>query len=153
MILRIQSSFDFLKIHFENENFYFANWNIISEIKIMLKIKFSFNFWSAHLRNWDFHFENHFEKVPFGTLGARDFSSAVSGFCQVFIVTRSWLRPTVEDVSAITILSWVIKNFILMVKRWFQRFHFHLLTREERIQFFVLEIKTWFYFYNYCLGS
>ena len=30
------------------------------------------------------------------TLGARDFSSAVSGFCQqgqVFIVTRSWLRP------------------------------------------------------------
>ena len=35
------------------------------------------------------------------TLGARDFSSAVSGFCQVFIVTRrSWLRPTAEDVSA-----------------------------------------------------
>ena len=30
------------------------------------------------------------------TLGARDFSSAVSGFCQVFIVTlcRSWLRPS-----------------------------------------------------------
>ena len=30
------------------------------------------------------------------TLGARDFSSAVSGFCQqgqVFIVTRSLLRP------------------------------------------------------------
>ena len=24
-----------------------------------------------------------------GTLGARDFSSAVSGFCQVFIVTRA----------------------------------------------------------------
>ena len=39
-----------------------------------------------------------------GTLGARDFSSAVSGLCQVFIVTRaksrSWLRPTAEDVSA-----------------------------------------------------
>ena len=42
------------------------------------------------------------------TLGARDFSSAVSGFCQVFIMTRaffsqlrrSWLRPTAEDVSA-----------------------------------------------------
>ena len=39
------------------------------------------------------------------TLGARDFSSAVSGFCQVFIVTRArgffWrLRPTAEDVSA-----------------------------------------------------
>ena len=42
------------------------------------------------------------------TLGARDFSSAVSGFCQVFIVTRaffsqrrhSWLGPTAEDVSA-----------------------------------------------------
>ena len=34
------------------------------------------------------------------TLGARDFSSAVSVFCQVFIVTRSWLRPTAEDVSA-----------------------------------------------------
>ena len=40
------------------------------------------------------------------TLGARDFSSAVSGFCQVFIVTRaksgffSRLRPTAEDVSA-----------------------------------------------------
>jgi len=30
------------------------------------------------------------------TLGARDFSSAVSGFCQVFIarLRRSWLRPT-----------------------------------------------------------
>ena len=29
------------------------------------------------------------------TLGARDFSSAVSGFCQVFIVTRGFgLRPT-----------------------------------------------------------
>ena len=29
------------------------------------------------------------------TLGARDFSSAVSGFCQVFIVTRrSWLRSS-----------------------------------------------------------
>ena len=36
------------------------------------------------------------------TLGARDFPSAVSGFCQVFIVTRaffpqlrrSWLRPS-----------------------------------------------------------
>ena len=46
MILRIQSSFDFLKIHFENENFYFGNWNIISEI--MLRIKISFNVWSAH---------------------------------------------------------------------------------------------------------
>ena len=44
------------------------------------------------------------------TLGARDFSSAVSGLCQVFIVTRakrfsrgfacSWLRSTAEDVSA-----------------------------------------------------
>ena len=46
MILRILSSFDFLKIHFENENFYFGNWNIISEI--MLRIKISFNVWSAH---------------------------------------------------------------------------------------------------------
>ena len=46
-----------------------------------------------------------------GTLGARDFSSAVSGFCQVFIVTRAkrffsrlrrlWLRPTAEDVSVL----------------------------------------------------
>ena len=26
---------------------------------------------------------------PFFTQGARDFSSAVSGFCQVFIVTRA----------------------------------------------------------------
>ena len=37
------------------------------------------------------------------TLGARDFSSAVSGFCQVFIVTRAFfsrLRPTAEDVLA-----------------------------------------------------
>ena len=36
------------------------------------------------------------------TLGARDFSSAVSGFCQVFIVTRAFsrLRPTAEAVSA-----------------------------------------------------
>ena len=36
------------------------------------------------------------------TLGARDFSSAVSGFCQVFIFSRlrrSWLRPTAENVS------------------------------------------------------
>ena len=56
----------FLKIHFENENFYFGNWNIISDIKIMLKIKISFNIWSAHWRNWDFHFGNHFEEVPFG---------------------------------------------------------------------------------------
>ena len=53
----------------------------------------------------------------------------------------------------ITILSWVIKNFILIVKRWFQSFHIRLLTREERIQSFVLEIRTWFYFYNNCLGS
>ena len=39
------------------------------------------------------------------SLGARNFSSAVSGYCQVFMVTRarlrrSWLRPTAEDVSA-----------------------------------------------------
>ena len=39
------------------------------------------------------------------TLGARDFSSAVSGFCQVSMVTRakkffSRLWPTAEDVSA-----------------------------------------------------
>ena len=37
------------------------------------------------------------------TLGARDFSSVVSGFCQVFIFSRlrrSWLRPTAENVSA-----------------------------------------------------
>ena len=42
-------------------------------------------------------------KLRFITLGARDFSSAVSGFCQVFIVTRAFfsrLRPTAEDVSA-----------------------------------------------------
>ena len=38
----------FLKIHFENENFYFGNWNIISEI--MSRIKISFNIWSA---NWE----------------------------------------------------------------------------------------------------
>lgn len=77
MILRILSSFDFLKIHFENENFYFGNWNIISEI--LLKIKISFNIWSAHLRNWDFHFGNHFEKVYFGD-GNLDFSSQKSHF-------------------------------------------------------------------------
>ena len=44
------------------------------------------------------------------TLGARDLSSTVSGFCQVIIVThkksffsrfrRSWLRPMAKDVSA-----------------------------------------------------
>ena len=37
------------------------------------------------------------------TLGTRDFSSAVSGFCQVSIflrLRRSWLRPTAENVSA-----------------------------------------------------
>ena len=34
------------------------------------------------------------------TLGARDFSSAVSGLCQVFGFACSWLRPTAEDVSA-----------------------------------------------------
>ena len=38
------------------------------------------------------------------TLGARDFSSAVSSFCQVLIVARaarffSRLRPTAEDMS------------------------------------------------------
>ena len=53
----------FLKIHFENENFYFGNWNIISD---MLKIKISFNIWTTHRRNWDFFFGNHFDKVPFG---------------------------------------------------------------------------------------
>ena len=37
------------------------------------------------------------------TLGARDFSSAVSAFCQVFIVTRfsrGFAARTAEDVSA-----------------------------------------------------
>ena len=48
---------------------------------------------------------NHFHIISFAlTLGARDFFSAVSGFCQVFIRTRaksrSWLRPTAEDVLA-----------------------------------------------------
>ena len=33
-------------------------------------------------------------RSPFCTLGARDVSSAVSGFCQVFIVTRA--KSTVE---------------------------------------------------------
>ena len=51
---------------------------------------------------------NHNNIVVCNTLGATDFSSAVSGFCQVFIVTRakasgaeffsrlrrSWLRPS-----------------------------------------------------------
>ena len=46
-----------------------------------------------------------FEWMSAHTLGSRDFSSAVSGFCQVFIVTRaksffSRLRPTAEDMSA-----------------------------------------------------
>ena len=45
MVLRIKSSFDFLKILGENKIF--------------------FNLWSAHLRNRDFLFGNHFEKVPF----------------------------------------------------------------------------------------
>ena len=57
------------------------------------------------------------------------------------------------NILEISVLSWVIKNFILIVKRCFQSFHFHLSTWEERIQFFVLEIRTWFYFYNNCLGS
>ena len=36
--------------------------------------------------------------IEVSTLGARDFSSAVSGFCQVFIVAS--LRPTAEAVLA-----------------------------------------------------
>ena len=40
------------------------------------------------------------------TLGARDFSSAVSGFCQVFIVTRGFgLRPKMCRPSANTVNS------------------------------------------------
>ena len=36
-----------------------------------------------------------FWSIKSSTLGARDFISTVSGFCQVFIVTRcSWLRPS-----------------------------------------------------------
>ena len=47
----------------------------------------------------------YFGYLPRATLGTRDFSSAVSVFCQVFIVTRakkwlrrSWLRPMAENV-------------------------------------------------------
>ena len=47
--------------------------------------------------------ENHFENWVWPTLGARDFSNAVSGFCQVFIVTRArgfGLRPKMCRPSA-----------------------------------------------------
>ena len=143
----------FLKIHFENENFYFRNWNIISDIKIMLKIKISFNVWSAHWRNWDFYFGNHFEKVPVGD-GNLDFRSQNSHFENFSWKLKFDLKVQKSyNILEITVLSWVIKNFILIVKKCFQSFHFHLSTWEERIQFFVLEIRTWFYFYNNCLGS
>ena len=36
------------------------------------------------------------------TLGARDFSSAVSGFCQVFIVTRVHARKTFGTQGTLT---------------------------------------------------
>ena len=48
--------------------------------------------------------EDRFKKLE-NTLGGRDFSGAVSCFCQVFMsslysdsLRRSWLRPTAEDV-------------------------------------------------------
>ena len=131
MILRIQSSFDFLKILFENENFYFGNWNIISEI--MLKIKISFNVWSAHLRNWDFHFGNHFEKVRFGD-GNLDFSSQNSHFENFSWKLKFDLKVQNAYFGNHSLVKWVIKNFILIVKRWFQSFHFRLLTLVESYQ-------------------
>ena len=131
MILRIQSSFDFLKIHFENENFYFGNWNIVSEI--MLKIKISFNVWSAHLRNWDFHFGNHFEKVRFGD-GNLDFSSQNSHFENFSWKLKFDLKVQNAYFGNHSLVKWVIKNFILIVKRWFQSFHFCLLTLAESYQ-------------------
>ena len=46
--------------------------------------------------------KDHFRSTS-TTLGARDFSSAVSGFCQVFIVTRGFgLRPKMCRPSANT---------------------------------------------------
>ena len=39
----------------------------------------------------------HCRTPTYPTLGARDFSSAVSGFCQVFIVTRARASPLVAS--------------------------------------------------------
>ena len=46
------------------------------------------------------------------TLGARDFSSAVSGFCQVFIVTRAREKPLVPRVpySLLRLKKWLMNE-------------------------------------------
>ena len=48
------------------------------------------------------------------TLGARDFSSAVSGFCQVFIVTRAREKPLVPRVpySLLRLKKWLMNEKI-----------------------------------------
>ena len=150
MILRIQSSFDFfknsfwkwkflfwkLKHYFRYQN-YVENQNFFQCLECPLKklrLLFWKSFWESPCWRWqswsNSHFENFSWKLKFDLK-----------------VQKSY------NILEITVLSWVIKNFILIVKKCFQSFHFHLSTWEERIQFFVLEIRTWFYFYNNCLGS
>ena len=52
------------------------------------------------------------------TLGARDFSSAVSGFCQVFIVTRAKIKPLFFFTKFCDILSFHYPGY----QRFFSRF-------------------------------
>ena len=51
------------------------------------------------------------------TLGARDFSSAVSGFCQVFIVTRAKIKPLFFFTKFCDILSFHYPGY----QRFFSR--------------------------------
>ena len=120
--------------------------------KLCWKSKFLSTF-GVPIEEIETYFGNHFEKVPVGD-GNLDFRSQNSHFENFSGKLKFDLKVQKSyNILEITVLSWVIKNFILIVKKCFQSFHFHLSTWEERIQFFVLEIRTWFYFYNNCLGS
>ena len=151
MILRIQSSFDFFKNSFWKWKFLF--WKLKHYFRDHVENQNFFQHLECQLRNWDFHFGYHFEKAPFGDVNL-DCRSQKSHFENFSWKLKFDLKVQKSyNILEITVLFWVIKNFILIVKKCFQSFHFHLSTWEERIQFFVLEIRTWFYFYNNCLGS
>ena len=63
-----------------------------------------------------------------GTLGARDFSSAVSGFCQVFIVTH--LRKLFPFENSVTFPAAREKNLWYPGYRWVaQNFFISLALR------------------------
>ena len=52
------------------------------------------------------------KSVSHHTLGARDFSSAVSGFCQVFIVTQGSLITEVFKIGAIVTFGYAAACFV-----------------------------------------